>query len=97
MNSIASTNDFQRNTMNPNETYWDNFYSNDNELPLTPSDFAVYFFRFLQVLTDKKSYKNILSIGCGNGRDAYYFSSQGYEVTGIDSFSKVETAKFQFL
>lgn len=83
--------------MNPNETYWDNFYSNDNELPLAPSDFAVYFFRFLQALTDKKSYKNILSIGCGNGRDAYYFSSQGFEVTGIDSFSKIETDKFQFL
>ena len=82
--------------MNPNEQYWNNFYSNVNDLPLAPSDFAVYFLRFLQTLTEKKSYKNILSIGCGNGRDAYFFSSNGYEVTGIDSFSKVETNKFQF-
>jgi tellurite methyltransferase len=75
-----------------------NFYLNYNELPLTPSDFAVYVLRFLQTLSDKKkSYKNLLSIGCGNGRDAYFFSSQGYEVTAIDSFSKIETDKFQFL
>ena len=60
--------------MNQNDQYWNNFYLNDNELPLTPSDFAVYVLRFLQTLSDKKkSYKNLLSIGCGNGRDAYFF------------------------
>jgi hypothetical protein len=38
-----------------------------------------------------------LDIGCGNGRDSYFLSSQGYTVTGIDSCSKIEEDKFQFL
>ena len=83
--------------MRYNDEYWNNFYSNENELPLEPSNFAVYVLRFLQTLPETSSYKNILSIGCGNGRDAYFFSSQGYKVTGIDSSSKIETDKFQFL
>ena len=83
--------------MKYNDEYWNNFYSNDNELPLEPSNFAVYVLRFIQTVPDIKSYKNILSIGCGNGRDAYFFSSQGYKVTGIDSYAKVKTDKFQFL
>ncbi len=83
--------------MNTNEEYWSNFYANSNELPLEPSNFAVYILKFLQNSAEKNSYKNILSIGCGNGRDAYFFSSQGYKVTGIDSYSKVKTDKFQFV
>jgi tellurite methyltransferase len=83
--------------MKYNDEYWNNFYSNENELPLEPSNFAAYVLRFLQTLSQTSSYKNILSIGCGNGRDAYFFSSQGYKVTGIDSCAKVETDKFQFL
>jgi SAM-dependent methyltransferase len=83
--------------MNTNEEYWSDFYANSNELPLESSNFAVYILKFLQNSLEKKSYKNILSIGCGNGRDAYFFASHGYKVTGIDSYSKVETDKFQFL
>ena len=83
--------------MKYNDEYWNNFYSNDNELPLEPSNFAVYVLRFIQTVPEIKSYKNILSIGCGNGRDAYFFSSQGYKVTGIDSSAKIETDKFLFL
>ncbi|CAM8667205.1 AdoMet_MTases domain containing protein [Oxalobacteraceae bacterium] len=82
--------------MKYNEEYWNNFYSYDNELPLESSNFAAYVLRFLQTLPEISSYKNILDIGCGNGRDAYFFSSQGYKVTGIDSCAKVETDKFQF-
>ncbi len=63
---------------NPNAAYWSNFYSDLHELPLEPSDFAFYTVRFLQGLPEKNSYKNILDIGCGNGRDSYFLSSQGY-------------------
>ena len=28
--------------------------------------------------------QDILEIGCGNGRDAKYFSSEGHHVTGLD-------------
>ena len=53
--------------MNTNEEYWSDFYANSNELPLESSNFAVYILKFLQNSLEKKSYKNILSIGCGNG------------------------------
>ena len=66
-------------------------------MPLEPSNFAFYTVRFLQELAEKNSYKNILDIGCGNGRDSYFLSSQGYTVTGIDLCSKIEVDNFQFL
>jgi tellurite methyltransferase len=83
--------------LNPNAAYWSNFYSDVHELPLEPSDFAFCTVRFLQGLAEKNSYKNILDIGCGNGRDSYFLSSQGFTVTGIDSCSNIEVDKFQFL
>ena len=82
---------------NPNAAYWSNFYSDLHELPSEPSNFAFYTVRFLQELAEKNSYKNILDIGCGNGRDSYFLSSQGYTVTGIDLCSKIEADNFQFL
>jgi len=82
---------------NPNAAYWSKFYSDLHELPLEPSDFAFYTVRFVQGLPEKNSYKNILDIGCGNGRDSYFLSSQGYTVTGIDLCSKIEVDNFQFL
>ena len=46
---------------------------------------------FLSVL---KPDSHILDLGCGPGRDANYFISKGYEVTGVDISSKmVEIAK----
>ncbi len=83
--------------MNPNKSYWNNFYLTNNELPPEPSNFSLYVLMVLKSLPEKNLHKHILDIGCGNGRDAYFFSSQGFEVTGIDSFSKIETDKFQFL
>lgn len=83
--------------MNPNETYWSNFYSNNKELPFEPSNFALHTARFLENNTEKSFKKKILDLGCGNGRDSYFFSSQGYDVTGIDPSSQIETDKFQFI
>lgn len=82
--------------MNPNEQYWHYFYSNTNELPSEPSNFALYTLNFLQKRSEKNTYKNILDIGCGNGRDSYFFSSQGYKVSSIDPSSTIKTDKFQF-
>jgi tellurite methyltransferase len=83
--------------MNPNEKYWSNFYSSSKELPFEPSNFSMYAFQFLQSRLEEGSHVHILDLGCGNGRDSYFFSSKGYKVTGIDPATQIETDKFQFI
>ena len=61
--------------------HWDEYYEKAIA-PSYPSPFAKY--------VEKKlgTKKNILEIGCGNGRDAKFFSSKGHQVTGLDRSSK---------
>ena len=56
-----------------NDTYWNNFYSNSKELPFEPSQFSTYALKFLQSRPKKDSQIHILDLGCGNGRDSYFF------------------------
>lgn len=97
MYSISNSSKSSVKKMNPNESYWNSFYNQNNELPPEPSNFAFYVLNFLQALPDKNSQKYILDIGCGNGRDSYFFASHSFKVTGIDSFSNIETDQFKFL
>lgn len=60
-----------------NQSYWNNFYKT-LKAPSNPSSFAKY----ASTLLDKK--QSILDVGCGNGRDTYYFEQQGYTSTGFD-------------
>lgn len=46
-----------------------------------PSKFAKAFIRLMK---KEKLGKNILEVGCGNGRDSIYFAKQGYDVIAID-------------
>ncbi len=94
---IEHQSEFSSHSNEPNEAYWSNFYSNSKELPFEPSDFSMYALHFLQNRIKKKSQIHILDLGCGNGRDSYFFSSKGYKVTGIDPSSQIETDKFQFI
>ena len=57
--------------------HWDEYYQKDNA-PSFPSPFAEY------VANKLNTQQDILEIGCGNGRDAKYFSSEGHHVTGLD-------------
>jgi len=57
--------------------HWNEYYKKDN-VPSFPSPFAEY------VASKLKSKKNILEIGCGNGRDSKFFSSKYHNVTGLD-------------
>ena len=57
--------------------HWDEYYQKDNA-PSFPSPFAEY------VVNKLNTQQDILEIGCGNGRDAKYFSSEGHHVTGLD-------------
>jgi SAM-dependent methyltransferase len=83
--------------MSPNEKYWSDFYSSSEEVPLQPSNFALYAIRFLENLPARTSQMRILDLGCGNGRDSYFFSSKGYKVTAVDPFAKIITDQFRFV
>jgi len=65
--------------------YWNKTYLNNN-LPTNPTSFALFC---LEHYINKEDY--ILEFGCGNGRDAYFFS-QSNQVVAIDP-SKVAIKK----
>ncbi len=60
-----------------NKDYWQDFYK-ENGIPNQRSGFAKFC---LDYLGDRKI---IIDVGCGNGRDSYYFAENGHNVIGID-------------
>lgn len=79
-----------------NTVYWNRYYNN-KICSEEPSPFAKY------VATLIDSGKNMVELGCGNGRDAKYFASLGINVLAIDMSSaaidslnnqNIENAKF---
>jgi len=65
--------------------YWELFYKNIRFDK--PSGFAVFVKDFLPPNC------SIVDIGCGDGRDSYYFAKQGFKVTGIDYAVKPKDKK----
>lgn len=66
-----------------NEDFWNKFYGEDKEKISQPSSFSVFVYnKFLQ---DSKY--SLLEIGCGNGRDTFFFS-QYMDCIGTDSCQK---------
>lgn len=61
--------------------YWNKFYESNPKIE-HPSLFAESIIGGL----DKN--KNILELGCGNGRDSIFFASKGLNVTAIDASDK---------
>jgi tellurite methyltransferase len=61
--------------------YWNKFYKTKSIT--AESTFAKFTYKKL----NKKKIK-LLDIGCGNGRDSYYFNRKGFKVTGIDISQK---------
>ena len=68
-------------TVKTNSNYWNDYYKNAATVRAIPSQFAA--FAACEFLRDSP----VIDIGCGNGRDAIFFSSIGYKVIGIDSSS----------
>ena len=60
-------------------SYWDNYY--DNIKNFGESSFAKFTLKYLK---RKQRGKKIIDIGCGNGRDSFYFYKQNLNVVGID-------------
>ncbi|MBL1140618.1 MAG: adenylyl-sulfate kinase [Proteobacteria bacterium] len=57
--------------------HWNSYYES-NIAPIIPSSFAK------SVASQLLKNQEILEIGCGNGRDAAFFASSGFNVTAID-------------
>ncbi len=59
--------------------YWNHIYENGS-ITEEPSPFAK------AVISDMKTRgKDVLELGCGNGRDSMFFAREGFRVTGIDA------------
>jgi adenylylsulfate kinase-like enzyme/ubiquinone/menaquinone biosynthesis C-methylase UbiE len=69
--------------------HWRNFYTHA-EAPNTPSSFA------REIAKTLDSPAELLEVGCGNGRDASFFASQGLRILALDkSDTAIETARAQ--
>ena len=62
--------------------YWDNFYSQKCYTVNPPSLFAKYVAE--KLITEQET---IIDLGCGDGRDSYFFLELGCRVLGVDASS----------
>ena len=60
--------------------YWDKFYRKKIST-YKPSNFARYC---IKKFIKRRINNNLLEIGCGNGRDSFFFSKKGISVLAID-------------
>lgn len=70
--------------------YWEKFYKTFkvNE----PSSFAI------EINNRYAPLKSLLELGCGNGRDSFFFAKHGTKVVGVDLSSNLKSSKnFTFI
>ena len=65
------------------EFYWNSFYKKANTVA-KPSDFARFVLKKI-----KKTPGSLLDVGCGNGRDTFFFLQNKINATGCDQSSLV--------
>lgn len=61
--------------------YWENYYIANKKDYSPPSPFAIW----LRTYISERNIKTMVDVGCGNGRDTYYFGTWKYTVTGVDN------------
>jgi SAM-dependent methyltransferase len=61
--------------------YWDSYYSKPYKLTKNecPSQFAVF------IANELANHEQIIEIGCGSGRDAFFFIESGFKYLGLDN------------
>lgn len=64
------------------QDYWNNYYRN-SPVGGVPSQFAVF------ALSEFNNYDKVIDFGCGNGRDSFFFASQGKKVLAVDGSENV--------
>jgi tellurite methyltransferase len=64
------------------KNYWNKYYSKHNALG-EPSSFAKSIIKNIPIKS------KLMELGCGNGRDSYYFASKGHNVTACDQSEKI--------
>ncbi len=57
--------------------YWEDYYRHENA-PLIPSQFAVF------AMNEYPEIRTVVDIGCGNGRDSFFFAAHIKRVLGFD-------------
>lgn len=67
------------------KNYWNQYYSEHNALG-EPSSFAKSIIKNIPIKS------KLMELGCGNGRDSYYFASKGHNVTACDQSEKIITS-----
>ena len=65
-------------TSNETREYWNAYYADSAPKSMPPSQFAAF------ALGECCDHDFVLDIGCGNGRDAFFFGTFGKQVLGID-------------
>ena len=65
--------------------YWNNFYKKESKNVEIYNESTFAKFTYKKILNKKGK---ILDIGCGNGRDSYFFNKKGFKVVGIDISQK---------
>lgn len=62
------------------DTYWDKYYNSSGTMKnMPPSQFAAF------VAVEARGAEIMCEIGCGSGRDSFFFARHGFEVVAIDS------------
>lgn len=59
--------------------YWDRYYAGHKGKGLPPSQFGAFIANEISADT------LVIDIGCGNGRDSFFFRAQGFDVLGLDA------------
>lgn len=79
----------EKNTDHGRSHHWKDYYKS-NTAPQNCSSFAEYVHKNIV----DSNFQSVLDIGCGNGRDSFYFSNNNLDVTAIDySMEAIESCK----